>query len=148
MSNIIDRKFAIIDESQIRIVAALVIISVVAYLFLGYISLLILLIYHFFIKLYLTPLLSPLELIATSISSLFTHERYSKDISGKEFATHLALIIVSVSIVLEVLEYTILASTLISLLLVWKIFEVSKNICFGCKLYKLIQKNGIEIVSL
>lgn len=148
MSNIIDRKFEIIDENQIRIVAALVAISIVAYLFLGYISLLILLIYHFFIKLYLTPLLSPLELIATYISSLFTHEKYSKDISGKEFAAHLALIIVSVSIVLEVLEYTKLASALISLLVVWKILEVSKNICFGCKLYKLIQKNGIEIVSL
>ncbi|WP_373031725.1 DUF4395 domain-containing protein [Sulfurovum sp.] len=148
MSNIIERKFEIIDESQIRIVAALVAISIVAYLFLGYISLLILLIYHFFIQLYLTPLLSPLELIASYISSSFTHERYSKDTSGKEFATHIALIIVSVSIVLEVLKYTKLASTLILLLVVWKILEATKNICLGCKLYELLQRKGIKIISL
>lgn len=148
MSNIIDSKYAIIDENQIRIVAALVAISIVAYLFLGYISLLILLIYHFFIQLYLTPLLSPLELIATCISSLFSHEKNNKDMSGKEFAAHLALIIVSVSIALELLEYTKLASTLISLLVVWKILEVSKNICFGCKLYEFVKQKGIEIVSL
>lgn len=148
MNKVIHKEYAIIDENQIRIVAALVAISIVVYLYTGYISMLLFLVYHFFILLYLTPLFSPIELIATSISSLFTHEKYSKDTSGKEFAAHLALIIVSVSIVLELLEYTKLATTLISLLVVWKILEVSKNICFGCKLYKLIQKNGIEIVSL
>ncbi|UPT77888.1 DUF4395 domain-containing protein [Sulfurovum sp. XGS-02] len=148
MSNITDRKVVIIDESQIRIVAALVAISIVAYLFLGYIGLLILLIYHFFIQLYLTPLLSPLELIATFISSLLTHNKYSKNTSEKEFAAHLALTIVSVSMILEVLEYTRLASALILLLLVWKLIEVSKNICFGCRLYEFVKQKGIEIVSL
>lgn len=148
MINILDRKYAITDESQIRIVAALVAMSIVAYLFLGNVSLLILLIYHFFIRIYLTPLLSPLELIAKCISLFFSYEKNYRDTSGTEFATHLALNIVSVSIVLEVLEYTNLATILISLLVVWKILDASKNICFGCKLYELVKKKGIEIVSL
>lgn len=148
MNKITDKKYEIIDQNQIRIVAGLVAISIVVYLYTGFISMLFFLVYHFFILLYLTPLFSPIEVIATSISSLFTHEKYSKDTSEKEFAAHLALIIVSVSIALELLEYTKLATTLILLLVVWKILEVSKNICFGCKLHKLIQNNGIEIVSL
>ncbi len=148
MNNIIDKKYEMIDENQIRIVAALVAISIVVYQYTGYISMLFFLVYHFFIRLYLTPLFSPLELIGTYISSLFSHEKNDQDRSEKEFATHLALSIVSVSIVLELLAYNRLASALLSLLVVWKILEVSKNICFGCKLYALIQKNGIEIVSL
>lgn len=148
MSNRIDSKSIVIDENQIRIVAALVALTILAYLFLGYKSLSVIVIYHFFIQIYLTPLLSPLELIATWISSLFRDEKHHRDTSEKEFALHLALTIVSVSIVFEMLAYTRLASTLILLLVVWKIVEASKNICFGCKLYALIQKKGIEIVSL
>jgi len=148
MRKILDREYTIIDENQIRIVAALVAISIVAYLFLGYRSLLILLIYHFFIRIYLTPLLSPLELIGTGLSSLFNHEKNKQDELGKEFATHMALIIVSLSLAAGFLEYTGLAFSIISLLVVWKTLEATKNICFGCKLYELLQRKGIKIVSL
>lgn len=148
MSNRIDSKTIVIDESQIRIVAALVALTILAYLFLGYKSLLVIVIYHFFIQIYLTPLLSPLELIATWISSLFSDKKHHRYASEKEFALHLALTIVSGSILLEILTHTRFASTLILLLVVWKIVEASRNICFGCKLYALIQKKGIEIVSL
>ncbi|WP_373030298.1 DUF4395 family protein [Sulfurovum sp.] len=148
MNNIIKSKYTLIDENQIRIVAALVALTIVAYVFLGYKSLLLLLIYHFFVHIYLAPLFSPLEIIANGISLLFNHNKDNNDTSEKEFSSHLALFIISGFIVLELFEFTKLASTLILLLVIWKIVEASMKICFGCKLYQYIKKNGIEIVSL
>ncbi|MFT5661639.1 MAG: hypothetical protein ACI9TV_002286 [Sulfurimonas sp.] len=148
MSNIMDIKYGMLDENQTRIVATLVVITIVAYLFLGYIGLLMLLAYHFFIGLCETPLLSPLEVIATKVSLLFSNKKNKKNMLEKEFATHLALIVVTISIVLAVLEYSILSSISILLLAVWKMMEMQKNVCFGCKLYEFIERKGIKIISL
>ena len=149
MSNTMDMKYEMLNENQTRVVAILVVITIIAYFFLGYISLLMLLVYHFFIGLYVTPLLSPLELIATRLSLLFlSNKKNNKDMLKKEFATHLALTIVTISIVLSVLGYSMLSSTLILLLAVWKMMEMQKNVCFGCKLYEFIESKGIKIISL
>ncbi|MDM5263960.1 DUF4395 family protein [Sulfurovum sp. XTW-4] len=148
MNNIVESKYTLIDENQLRIVATLVALTMVAYVFLGYKSLLILLIYHFFISIYLSPSLSPLEFIANRISLLFSYNLNNKETSEKEFALHLALFITCGLIVLELFGYIKLESTLILLLVIWKIVEASTKICFGCKLYQYIKKNGIEIISL
>ncbi len=66
----------------------------------------------------------------------------------KEFATHLVLIVVAISIVLALSEYSTLSYFLILLLGVWKMMEMQRNVCFGCKLYEYIEKKGIQIVSL
>lgn len=66
----------------------------------------------------------------------------------KEFARHLVLIVVAISIVLAVSKYSTLSFFLILLLGVWKMIEMQKNICFACKLYEYIERKGIQIVSL
>ncbi|MDM5272764.1 DUF4395 family protein [Sulfurovum sp. zt1-1] len=137
-----------IDGSKTRIVAALQATLLGSYLFTGYVDLLYILVYDFFVRLYLTSLLSPLELIAIGVESLFTREKHSGNRLDKEFATHIALTIVSLSLTAGLLEYPKIAFTFTLALVIWKILEATTNICLGCKLYERLQRKGINIISL
>lgn len=137
-----------IDENKTRIVAALQVTLLMSYLFTGNVDILFILIYEFFVRLYLTSLLSPIELFATGIAFVLSSEKHNRNRLDKEFATHIALIIVSFSLAAALLEYTRLAFAFILLLTMWKALEASTNICLGCKLYELLQRKGINVVSL
>ncbi|QOR61241.1 DUF4395 family protein [Sulfurovum sp. ST-21] len=145
MNSITHREYGFEAKGHTRIVAVFVVMTVMAYLLSGYISLLILLTYHFFVRLYISPLFSPLEFMAGYVSN---YQSNSSEDSQKEFAAHLALLLTSLSLILELYGHSGLGYMSVFLLLVWKSFEVCRNICFGCKLYEFVWKKGIEIVSL
>ena len=142
------RRFINVENKRRQIVAALVAMLIMCYFLTGYSSILYLLVGHFIVRLYLHPLFSPIELTVTGILHLLNVKKHRPETSDKEFASHLALTIVSSSILLELLEYSTLAYTLLFLLSIWKILEATRNVCFGCRVYELILKKGVQVVSL
>lgn len=137
-----------IDKNKTRIVAVLQVVLLMSYLFTGSVDLLFILVYEFFVRLYLTALLSPIELFATGIVFLLRSKKHNRYRLDKEFAAHIALIIISFALASALLEYTRLAFAFILLLAVWKTVEAITSICLGCKLYEFLQRKGINVVSL
>ena len=138
----------IVDENQTRIHAALVVLLMSAYLFTGNLFIIYILVYDFLVRIYVTPLLSPLYLLSLSIVNLIGLKQKSANASAKEFASHIGLTTLSIALCAELLNQTSIAFILVLFLTLWKVFEATKNICFACKLYELLKSKNIEVVSL
>lgn len=137
-----------IDENQTRIHAALVVLLMSAYLLSGNSLIMYILVYDFFVRIYVTPLLSPLYLLSANIVSLIGLKQKLVDASAKEFASHVGLTILFIAICTELLNYTSIAFTLVLFLTAWKLFEATKDVCFACKFYEQLKRKNIEVISL
>lgn len=138
----------LVDVNQARLLAASVVLLAAAYLITGYTAILFVLAYDYFVRLYMTPLLSPAYLLVKIFLPLFSHMLYPVDTSARVFASHVGLTILVAVISADVFEYKLIAGGLITFLTFWKVVEAYKNICVACKFYELLQEKNIEIISI
>ena len=138
----------VVDENQARIHAALVVLLMGAYLFTGNLFIIYTLIYDFLVRIYVTPLLSPIYIISLQIAKIIGFEKNYVDAYDKEFALHTGLTILLIVLFAELTANTYIAFTLISFLGAWKTLEAIDNICIACKFYELLKAKNIEVVSL
>lgn len=148
MTQIKHKKLNEVDENQTRIHAVLVILLISAYLFTQNISIIYILIYDFLVRIYVAPLFSPLYIISLQIVKLTGLKQKSADKSAKEFASHIGLTILFIILFAELLNETYISFFLIAALGIWKVFEAVDNRCIACKLYELLRRKNIEVVSL
>lgn len=138
----------VVDANQTRIHAMLVVLLMSAYLLMGSTIFLYILLYDFFVRIYVASLLSPLYLISTTIVNLIPAEQKFADGYAKEFASHIGLSVLFITLLAELVGGRHTAVVLILFFIVWKIFEATKDICFACELYELLKCKNIEVVSL
>lgn len=138
----------IIYENQTRIHAGLVVLILIAYMLSGNLSLIYMLIYDFIARIYVTSLISPLYLLSEMLVNLIGLKQKISEESAKEFASHVGLTTVFAALYAELLNHTSLSFVLIVFLIVWKIFEATKDICFACKLYEVLKRKNITVESL
>jgi hypothetical protein len=137
-----------VDENRTRIDAALFAMLMMGYLFTGYSPILLVLLYDLVVRLYVTPRLSPLYLFSTSCVKAVPFKERLGDAASKEFAANIALAVVLFTLAAEFGQYGTVALALAAFFLLWKVLEAAKDICFGCKLYAVLQRYDIEIVAL
>lgn len=138
----------VVDVNQTRIHATLVVLLMSAYLLMGNTVLLYILVYDFFVRIYVAPLLSPLYLISATVVNLIPAEQKFADGYAKEFASHIGLSVLFITLLAELVGGSYTAVTLILFFIAWKIFEATKDICFACELYELLKRKNVEVVSL
>lgn len=138
----------VVDANQTRIYATLVVLLMSAYLLMGSTIFLYILIYDFFVRIYVAPLLSPLYLISVTVVKLISAEQKIADGYAKEFASHIGLSVLFITLLAELVGGRYTAVVLILFFMAWKIFEATKDICFACELYELLKRKNIEVVSL
>ncbi len=137
-----------VDENKTRIDAAIIAVLLMAYLFTGSTPVLLILLYDFIVRLYVRAWLSPVYLLSSYLLSKISFAKRVGDANSKTFAAQIGL-----AVVLFILAADFGASETWTLALslffvFWKILEASKNICFGCAFYALLQRYNIEIVAL
>ncbi|MFA5234250.1 MAG: DUF4395 domain-containing protein [Sulfurimonas sp.] len=136
------------DENQSRIHAGLLVILMGAYLLSTNVAILYVLVYDFLMRIYMAPHMSPIYLISTFLVKIIGVKEKFTDENAKEFASHVGLTFLFVSLGAELLNQTTAALLLIGFLTVWKIAEATKEVCFACKFYELLKSRNIELESL
>jgi hypothetical protein len=137
-----------VDENQTKVDAILVAFVLCGYLYSGYYAMLFLLTYDFFVRLYLSPVLSPFYALSRLCVKVLRLKRKDVDAEAKFFADNIALTVLIFILASEFGQEHIVSVILILSLVFWKIVEATKNICVGCKLFQLLRRHNIEIVSL
>lgn len=137
-----------VDENQTKVDAILAASVLCGYLYSGYYTMLFLLTYDFFVRLYISPLLSPFYLLSRLCVKALRLKRKDIETKAKTFADNLALSLLIFILASEFWREHIISVTLILALVLWKVVEATKNICVGCKLFQLLRRHNIEIVSL
>lgn len=143
-----DKKINIVDENQTRIHAMLVIFLVGIYLFTEDTSVIYILIYDFFVRIYVVPFLSPLYIISLQIARLIGLKKKPANELAKEFASHIGLTMLFVVLFAEYFKETYVSFSLIAVFGIWKAVEIIDSECFACKFYELLKHKDIEVVSL
>lgn len=137
-----------IDENQTRMDAAIIAVLLVVFLLTGFSQILLILLYDYVVRLYVTPWLSPVYLLSTSMTHVLHLESDVGDAAPKQFAANIALLVVMFALAADFGEYETVALGLVLFLAAWKILEAAKNFCFGCRLFALLKRYDIEIVAL
>ncbi|MDD5156807.1 DUF4395 domain-containing protein [Sulfurimonas sp.] len=148
MRQIKNKRLNIVDENQTRIHATLVIFLIGIYLFIGDISIIYILIYDFFVRIYVAPFLSPLYIISLQVVRLIGLKQKPADELAKEFASHIGLTILFIILFAEYFRETHISFLLIVVFGIWKAVEIIDSECVACKFYELLKHKGIEVVSL
>jgi hypothetical protein len=136
------------ESNKTRMHAGLLFLLSTAYLFSGNSFIVYVLIYDFFVRIYLTPILSPTYILSSILVELVGFEPSVTDEYAKEFASHIGLTLLFTALFAELLNKSDIAFILILILALWKIFEVSKEVCIACKLYELLKNKNITLESL
>ncbi len=131
-----------IKEEVVRGVALQVFLVSVIAIYSESIYLILLLVMDFFIRSVLTPKWSPLAFI----SKLIIHKIYRKKMifyKPKKFAATIGLLMTTTSLLLLLLDITLISIIILSILSLFSMLETFFKFCAGCKIYGLLLHLGI-----
>ena len=131
--------FKRVDANFVRIIAAQVISIALLLVYTQEIIFALILLFDFSVRILNLKQLSILAYIAQLIIKYFKIEVQLCDEAPKRFALYLGLIIIVIFTLLYVFQLNILASMLVSILLLCAFLEATFNYCVGCKIYHLLQ---------
>ena len=137
-----------VDENQTKVDAILVAFVLCGYLYSGYYTMLFLLTYDFFVRLYVSPVLSPFYALSRLCVKTLKLTRKDIEAEAKTFADNIVLTVLIFILASEFWQEHIVSISLVFVLVFWKVVEATKSICVGCKLFQLLGRHNIEIVSL
>lgn len=131
--------FQRVDANFVRIIAAEVITLALLLIFTQEIIFALILLFDFSVRLLNLKKLSILAYFAKLIIKQFKLKAQLCDEAPKRFALYLGLSIITLFTLLYLLNLTILASILVSILLLCAFLEATFDYCIGCKIYHLLQ---------
>jgi len=137
-----------IDKNATRFYAGILALLMVGYLFSSNIVFIYILVCDILMRIYMSPQMSPMFLISTALVKIIGLKEESADEGAKEFASHVGLTLLFAALAAELLNETTAAFLLVAFLLVWKIAEATKDLCFACRFYELLKRRNIELESL
>lgn len=131
--------FKRIDTNFVRIVAVQVIIVALLLVFTQELIFAFILLFDFSVRILNLKKLSIFAYIAQLIIQQFSLEAKFCDEAPKRFALQVGIVIISLFTLLYLLEFNVIASILVSILLLCAFLEASFDYCVGCKVYHIVQ---------
>jgi hypothetical protein len=128
-----------IDANLVRIIAIQVISIALLLIFTQELIFALILFFDFTVRILNLKQFSILAYIAQSIIKYFKIEVELCDEAPKRFALYLGIVIISIFTLLYFFQLNILASILVSILLLCAFLEATFDYCVGCKIYHLLQ---------
>lgn len=128
-----------IDAHLVRIVAAEVITVALLLLITQNLVFALLLLFDFSVRVLKLKNLSLFAFVARIIIEQFEIKAQPCDEAPKRFALYLGVGIVALFTIFYALHFTLVASTLVGVLLLCAFFEAAFDYCVGCKIYHLLQ---------
>lgn len=96
----------VVDENQTRVHAGVTLLFMGAYLFSANELFIYILIYDYLVRVYMTPLMSPIYLISTILVKLFNLKERLSEGYAKEFASHVGLSMLFAVLIADLLNET------------------------------------------
>jgi len=131
--------FKRIDANFVRLIATQVITIALLLLFTQHLLFAFILLFDFTARVLNFKQLSPFALVAKNIINYFQIKAQPCDEAPKRFALYLGLSIVSLLTFFYSVKLSIIASTLVIILLICAFLEAVFDYCIGCKVYYLLQ---------
>ncbi|HHD82450.1 MAG TPA: DUF4395 domain-containing protein [Campylobacterales bacterium] len=128
-----------IDTNLVRIIALQVIAIALLLIYTQELIFALLLLFDFSVRILNLKSLSLFALIAKSIIKYFKIKAQPCDEAPKRFALYVGAVLISLFSLLYLFNFTLLASILVTVLLVCAFLEASFDYCLGCKIYHFIQ---------
>ena len=128
-----------VDANFVRIIAAQVISIALLLIFTQELIFALILFFDFSVRILNLKKLSILAYIAQYIIKYFQIEAELCDEAPKRFALYVGIIIITIFTLLYFLKLNIMASILVSILLLCAFLEATFDYCVGCKVYHLLQ---------
>lgn len=132
--------FKKIDQNIIRVVAGLVSALGIIFIITPQLSILIVLLYDFLVRVLGYQKASPLFHLGTFISKLLGLKKNDIDAGPKEFALKIGFLFVLVSLIMFLSGEVPAAVLIMAILALCALLEVVFNYCIGCKIYTLLKK--------
>ena len=128
-----------VDANFVRIIAVQVITLALLLIFTHELIFAVILLFDFSVRILNFKKLSILSYVAHFIINQFNIEAQLCDEAPKRFALYVGLSIIALFTLLYLLKFNILASILVSILLLCAFLEATFDYCVGCKVYHLLQ---------
>ena len=128
-----------IDANVVRIIALQVISIALLLIFTQELIFALILFFDFSVRILNLKQLSILAYVAEFIIKNFKIEAQLCDEAPKRFALYIGVIIIAIFTLLYLFQLNIMASLLVSTLLVCAFLEATFDYCVGCKVYHLLQ---------
>ena len=128
-----------IDANVVRIIALQVISIALLLIFTQELIFALILFFDFSVRILNLKQLSILAYVAQFIIKNFEIEAQLCDEAPKRFALYIGVIIIAIFTLLYLFQLNIMASLLVSTLLVCAFLEATFDYCVGCKVYHLLQ---------
>jgi hypothetical protein len=132
--------FKKVDQNVIRVMAGLVSALGIAFITAPQLSILILLLYDFLVRVVGYEKISPLFYLAKSISKLLKLKKDEIDAGPKEFALKIGFLFVLISFIMFLSDETTAAVLVVAILTICALLEAGFNYCIGCKMYMILKK--------
>ncbi|CAA6822884.1 MAG: Unknown protein [uncultured Sulfurovum sp.] len=128
-----------VDANFVRIIAAQVISIALLLIFTQELIFALILLIDFSVRILNLKQLSILAYVAKFIIKYFNIEAQPCDEAPKRFALYVGVVIIALFTVLYLFQFNIMASILVSILLLCAFLEATFDYCVGCKVYHLLQ---------
>jgi hypothetical protein len=129
-----------VNENKVRMIALLVLLLAVVFLFSGYNFIIILLLFDFFTRAFNKPKYSPLGWLADILVKRLNIPYKPTDRGPKRFAAGMGFVFVAFILVALLLNWHIFLLALTAALCVFAFLESFGGFCVGCYVYTGIQK--------
>jgi hypothetical protein len=140
MSNSCPLNFEKIDANRARLGSLLVFLSVLVYLYNGFVAILFFLAFDFAIRLFYKSSLAPSVLIATAVGALFKIKPRYTDGGAKRLAAYFGFLFVLLLLFCHYFANDTVTLAVASLFLSCSFLDIFFNFCIGCKIYYIIKK--------
>ncbi|MET3979615.1 hypothetical protein ABIB62_002201 [Mucilaginibacter sp. UYP25] len=124
-----------VNENKIRMIALLVLILAVFFLFTGYNFIIMLLVFDFFTRTFNKQKYSPLGWLADRLVVRFKIPYKPTDRGPKRFAAGMGFFFVSIMLTGAIAEWTVLLLPIAALLCIFAFLESFSGFCVGCYVY-------------
>ncbi len=131
--------FQMLDENQVRIQALLITLTAIGFISTGSIVFVLILLYDFGVRLFISAKMSLYVHVAKLILSLFKIEKSLVDSAPKIFASKIGLLFSSLIIFSLLMDLSNIAIIFAIILAICAGAEALFNYCVGCKFYTILQ---------
>ncbi len=128
-----------VDANFVRIIAFQVITIALLLIYTQELIFALVLLVDFSIRILNLKKFSLLSYIAQFIINYFNIQTQPCDEAPKRFALYLGVVIITLFTILYFFQFNLLASILVSILLICALLEAIFDYCIGCKIYHLLQ---------
>ena len=136
-----------VNEVAARIVAGMVVVLCAIFLVTQFLPLLLFLIYGFLARVISGPTLSLFGLLATKIIVPYIENLGVKEklVPGppKRFAQSIGLLLSAIALVFYLIDVSLVANSLISIILIFAILESCLSFCAGCYVFQRLMNLGL-----